>query len=367
MGKNLQELARSCILDLRPYKGGKPIPEVEREVGITGAVKMASNENPLGPSPRALEAISRYLLNIHYYPDGSGYYLKEKLSRLWGLKPSQFIIGNGTNEIIELMVRAFLNPGEEAIIAEPSFVVYRMVVKIMDGVPVMIGLRNFTHDLPAMANAVTPCTKLVFICNPNNPTGTVVSHDEVKDFMGKIPEDIMVVFDEAYYEYVEREDFPLTLDYILQSRNVIILRTFSKVYGLAGLRIGYGIAREEMVELLDKIRQPFNVNALAQEAALAGLDDEEHVRKSQEVNRLGKRFLYQAFEKLGLSYVPSQANFVLVDFGREASEICQRLLYEGIILRPMTGFNLPANFVRITIGTEEHNQRLFSALKKILI
>lgn len=367
MGKSLQELARPCILDLRPYKGGKPIPEVEREVGITGAVKMASNENPLGPSPRALEAIHRYLFNIHYYPDGTGYYLKEKLSRLWGLKSSQFIIGNGSNEIIELMVRAFLNPGEEAIIAEPSFVVYRMVVKIMGGVPVMIGLRNFTHDLPAMANTVTARTKLVFICNPNNPTGTTVSHDEVKDFMEKIPEDVMVVFDEAYYEYVEREDFPRTLDYVLQGRNVIILRTFSKIYGLAGLRIGYGIASEEMVELLDKVRQPFNVNALAQEAALASLDDEEHVRRSQEVNRLGKRFLYQAFEELAFSYIPSQANFILVDFGRDASEICQKLLYEGIILRPMTGFNLPPNFVRITIGTDEHNQRLFSALKKIII
>lgn len=367
MGKSWRELSRKCILELLPYKGGKPIREVEREIGITGAIKMASNENPLGPSPRALEAIRRYLTDIHYYPDGNGYYLKAKLSQRWQLPPSQFIIGNGSNEIIELIVRAFLNPGEETIIADPSFVVYRAIVKIMDGLPVMIRLSNFIHDLPAMAKAITDKTKLIFICNPNNPTGTMVTHEEVKDFMDKIPDEVIVIFDEAYYEYVERRDFPRTLDYVLQGRKVILLRTFSKIYGLAGLRIGYGVAEKEMVELLDKVRQPFNVNALAQEGACASLDDEEHLLKSQQVNRDGKNFLYQVFRELGLSYVPSQANFILVDFGREASEICQRVLYEGIILRPMTGLNLLPNYIRVTIGTDEQNQRLFSALKKILI
>lgn len=360
-----ESLVNEHILGIAPYEPGKPIEELERELGIQWAIKLASNENPLSPSDRVQKAIVAALLNLNRYPDGSGFYLRQALAKRHNVAPEQIVLGNGSNELIELIVRAFLRPGEEAIIPHPSFVVYPMIVQAAGGIRVVITLKDYRLDLEAMARAVTPLTKLVFIANPNNPTGTIVTAAEVERLMAGIPPTVIVVFDEAYIEFAMGPDFPDALSYVRQGRKVFILRTFSKASSLAGLRVGYGIAQADATALLHRVRQPFNVNSLAQVAAMAALEDDGHILECVRMNEAGRHFLYDEFTGLGLKYVTSRANFILVDVGRSAHEVYQRLLREGVIVRPMTSFGMETA-LRITVGTPEENRRLIKALRKCL-
>lgn len=365
MAQSWELLANKDILGIAPYEPGKPIEELERELGIQNAVKLASNENPLPPSDRIQRAIVAALPHLNRYPDGSGFYLRQALARRHSVAAEQVVLGNGSNELIELIVRGFLRPGEEAVVPHPSFVVYPMIVQAVGGGRLVVPLRDFRLDLEEMARAVTPSTKLVFIANPNNPTATMVTADEVARFMASIPETVIVVFDEAYVEFAMGPDFPDSLAYMREGRKVFVLRTFSKASSLAGLRVGYGIAAREAVALLHRIRQPFNVNALAQVAALAALEDESQILECVRMNEAGRRFLYDEFAALGLTYVPSRANFILVDVGRSAHDVYQRLLREGVIVRPLTSFGMETA-LRVTIGTPQENRRLITALQSCL-
>lgn len=365
MSIDITSLVPEHIRTLVPYVPGKPIEELERELGIKDSIKLASNENPVGPSPKALEAISRMLQDIHRYPEGSGFYLKQKLAQKHRVSPDQIILGNGSNEAIEILMRTFLQPGDEAVISKHAFVVYPLVLQAIGGKGIFVPMKNYTHDVLAMAAAITPKTKMVFIANPNNPTGTMVGQELFDKFMNSIPEGVIVAIDEAYDEYVEAPDYPDSLKYLREGRQVVIFKTFSKIYGLAGLRIGYGIAPEEFVEVMNRVREPFNVNSVAQAAALAALDDREHVERCREINRLGKQYLYKKFEEMGLSYVPSEANFILLDVGQDAGPIYEKLLRLGVIVRPVKGYGFP-NHLRVTIGTEKENERFIEALKKVL-
>jgi len=360
-----ESLANEHILGIAPYEPGKPIEELERELGIHDAIKLASNENPLAPSDRVQAAIVAALSALNRYPDGSGFYLRQALAKRHGFTPDQIVLGNGSNELIELLVRAFLRPGDEAVVPHPSFVVYPMIVQAAGGIRVMVMLKDHRLDLEAMARAITPMTKIVFIANPNNPTSTIVTADEVEHFMARVPERTIVVFDEAYIEFAMGPDFPDTLAYVKQGRKVVVLRTFSKAASLAGLRVGYGVAEADAIALMNRIRQPFNVNSLAQAAALAALEDESHILECVRMIEAGRHFLYDEFTTLGLRYVPSRANFIIVDVGRSAAEIYQKLLHEGVIVRPMTPFGMETA-LRITVGTPEENRRLVKALRTVL-
>src|SRR5919197_2043279 len=360
-----ESLANEHILGIAPYEPGKPIEELEREFGITDAIKLASNENPLPPSDRVQRAIAAALNHLNRYPDGSGFYLRQALAKKHGFSPEQVILGNGSNELIELAVRTFLKPGDEAIVPHPSFVVYPMIVQAAGGVRVIWMLKDYLLGLDAMARAITPLTKIVFIANPNNPTATIVTADEVEQFMDRLPERTIVVFDEAYIEFALGPDFPDALSYVKQGRKAIVLRTFSKAVSLAGLRIGYGVADADAVALMNRIRQPFNVNSLAQAAALAALEDESHILECVRMIEAGRHFLYDEFKTLGVQYVPSRANFILVDVGRSAADIYQKLLHEGVIVRPMTPFGMQTA-LRITVGTPEENRKLVRALRAVL-
>ena len=360
-----ESLANDHILGIAPYEPGKPVEELERELGIQNAIKLASNENPLPPSDRVQQAIMAALGQANRYPDGSGFYLRQAVAKKHGFTPDQVMLGNGSNDLIELIVRAFMRPGDEAVVPHPSFVVYPMIVQAVGGIRVMVMLRDHRLDLEAMARAITPQTKVVFIANPNNPTATMVTADEVEHFMARVPERTIVVFDEAYVEFAQGPDFPDTLAYVRQGRKVVVLRTFSKAASLAGLRIGYAVADGDAVALMNRIRQPFNVNALGQAAALAALDDENHILECVRMNEAGKAYLYDEFRTLGVKYVPSRANFILVDVGRNAADIYQKLLHEGVIVRPMTPFGMETA-LRITIGTPDENRRLIKGLRAVL-
>ena len=360
-----ESLANEHILGIAPYEPGKPIEELERELGIHDAIKLASNENPLPPSERVQKAIVAALATLNRYPDGGGFYLRQALAKKHGVTPEHVVLGNGSNELIELLVHAFMRPGDEAVVPHPSFVVYPMSVQAAGGIRVVVMLRDYRLDLEAMGRAVTPLTKLVFIANPNNPTATMVTADEVERFMARVPDRTVVVFDEAYVEFAQGPDFPDSLGYMKQGRKVVVLRTFSKAASLAGLRVGYGVADPDAVALLNRIRPPFNVNSLAQAAALAALDDEPHILECVRLIDAGRQFLYDEFKALGLKYVPSRANFILVDVGRSAAEIYQKLLREGVIVRPLTSFGMETA-LRITIGTPQENRRLVRALGAVL-
>jgi len=360
-----ESLANEHILGIAPYEPGKPIEELERELGIHDAIKLASNENPLPPSERVQKAIIGALASLNRYPDGGGFYLRQALAKKHGVTPEHIMLGNGSNELIELLVHAFVRPGDEAVVPHPSFVVYPMSVQAAGGIRVVVMLKDHRLDLEGMARAITPLTKLVFIANPNNPTATMVTADEVERFMTRIPERTIVVFDEAYIEFAQGPDFPDSLAYMKQGRKVAVLRTFSKAASLAGLRAGYGVADPDAIALLNRIRPPFNVNSLAQAAALAALDDESHVLECVRLIDAGRHFLYDEFKALGIKYVPSRANFILVDVGRSAAEIYQKLLREGVIVRPMTSFGMETA-LRITIGTPQENRRLVTALRAVL-
>jgi histidinol-phosphate aminotransferase len=351
------------IRTLIPYEPGKPIEEVEREYGIANSVKLASNENPLGPSPKALTAIREKLDQLHLYPDGDCFYLKRGMAQKIRVEPEKLIFGNGSNEIIELAVRTFMRPGDEAVMAEQAFVVYPLIVQAVGGKKKAVPLRNFTHDLAAIADAITPQTRVVFLANPNNPTGTIYRRDEWERFLGKVSSNLLLIVDEAYFEYVQDPAYPDSLRYHAEDRAILTLRTFSKLYGLAGLRIGYGVGPKKLIDMMQRVRQPFNVNAAAQWAALAALEDVDHVKRSLEVNRRGMEYLQAEFTRLGLEFVPSDANFILVRVGK-GQEVFKQLLSQGVIVRPMAGYQFPEH-VRVTIGTMDENRQFIDALQKV--
>jgi histidinol-phosphate aminotransferase len=349
------------IASLSPYVPGKPIEELQRELGLSRVIKLASNENPVGPSQKALAVLSEGMTTLHRYPDGGAFRLREALADRWKVTPDHVILGNGSDEILGFLARAFLAPGDEAVMADQTFVIYKMEVTAAHGKPIIVPLRQWRHNLPAMADAITERTKLLFVCNPNNPTGTMVPTDEVATLMERIPPDVIVVFDEAYYEYVRSAQFPDSMAYVKQGRNVIVLRTFSKIYGLAGLRIGYGITTPEITSFLNRVRPPFNANSLAQRAALAALGDDEHVAKSRAVNGVGMGQVLVGLGALGFDPVPSEANFLYFDVGREGHAVFEALLREGVIVRHIEG-----PMLRVTIGLEEENTAFLAALKRVL-
>jgi histidinol-phosphate aminotransferase len=325
---------------------------------------MASNENPLGPSKKAIRAVRRAIVSVNRYPDGNCYYLKEALSKNLNVSTQNLIIGNGSNEIIELALRTFVAKDEEVIMSEPTFLIYNIACKVAGGTPVVIPLKDFKADLDSIKAAITDKTKLIFIDNPNNPTGRSVGEAEVEKFLEDLPDNIIVAFDEAYNEFVEREDFPDTLRYIGR-KNIIILRTFSKAHGLSGLRIGYGIAEKEMIGYMNRVRQPFNVNSIAQIAAIASLKDKEHIANSKLVISEGKVFLYENLDSLSLDYIESDANFILINIERKSEEVYEEMLKRGVIVRPMNAYKLN-NYIRVTIGTMAENRRFIKTLKEIL-
>ncbi len=349
------------IAALSPYVPGKPIEELQRELGLERVIKLASNENPLGPSPKALAVLNEGAATLHRYPDGGAYRLREALADRWKVSSDHIILGNGSDEILGLLARAFLAPGDEAVMADHTFVIYKMEVTAAHGKVVTVPLKQWRHDLPAMADAVTPRTRLLFVCNPNNPTGTMVSAGEVDRLLARVPEHVIVVFDEAYFEYVRSSEFPDSMAYVKQGRNAIVLRTFSKIYGLAGLRIGYGVTTPEITNFLNRVRPPFNANSLAQRAALAAMSDDEHVAKSRAINEAGMEQVVNGLHSLGFSPIPSEANFVYVDVGQDGRKVFEALLRQGVIIRHIEG-----RMVRVTIGQAEENQLFLTALARIV-
>ncbi len=349
------------IKNITPYVPGKPLEELERELGITGSIKLASNENPLGPSPKAVAAVKKALEGLNRYPDGSGYYLSQALSKKFNVDISQIILGNGSNELIELAIRTFVQPGNEVISAEQSFVVYRMVTQAVGGTNIIVPMKDDRHDLDAMADRITDKTKLIFVANPNNPTGTMNTQAEMDRLMNRVPDHVIVATDEAYFEYVTHADYPDSLDYLKSGKNVLALRTFSKIYGLAGLRIGYGLTTASIAGFMNKVRQPFNTNTLGQIGALAALADRKHVERSIASNNEGKQFLYQSFTQMGVPFIKTETNFIMFETSFDAKELYERLLKTGVIIRPMGGKRL-----RVTIGLPEENKRFVDELKKIV-
>ncbi len=361
----IEKLARKGILRITSYVPGKSIEEVQKEFGPKKWVKLASNENLLGPSPKAIAAIRKELPNIYLYPEGPCTILRKALAEKFALPEGRVVISNGADNLILLIASAFINEGDEAIMADPTFSVYTNVTQIMGGKPVKVKLKDFTHDLDAMLKKVNRKTKLVFICNPNNPTGTTVPLESFNSFLSRLPERVIVVLDEAYGDFAEDAFYPNGLDYVRERKQVIVLRTFSKVYGLAGLRVGFAFSREDVMDCLYQVRDPFPVHRLGQVAAVAALKDEEHAIRSIQLVYEGKRYLYRELDRMGISYVPSQANFIFVDFEKDSQEVFQGLLKEGIIIRPGKIWGYPT-FARVTIGRMEDNRRFIQALKKIL-
>lgn len=353
------------IETIKPYQGGKPIEEVKRELGIAEIIKLASNENPLGPSPLAKQAIQEISDQVHFYPDGNAYYLKADLAKHLGVTEDHLIMTNGSNEVLTLVGETYLGPGDEVIYAEGAFVVYGLVATVTGATPVVVPMLNDTHHLPSMAAAINENTKAIFIANPNNPTGTMVTATETAHFMAQVPEDVLVVFDEAYYEYVAHPDYPHTLPYVMEGRNFIITRTFSKIYGLAGLRIGYGIAPPSVIATMNPVRQPFNCNAVAQAAARAALKDFDYVKKSQSLNDEGKQFLYSAFDKLGLRYIKTEGNFIMVFVNQPGADLVEAMMEKGVIVRAMEGYGYP-DAIRVTIGKQEENKRFLEVLTPLV-
>jgi histidinol-phosphate aminotransferase len=355
-------IVKPYICALEPYQPGKPPEELERELGISGAIKLASNESPVGPSPKAVEAVRAALDGVHRYPDGASYALRARLAERLGVAEDQLVFGAGADEILELLAKTLVGPGDEAVFAWPSFAMYPIVVRGMGGVPVPIPLDSaYSHDLDGMRRAVTDRTRIVFVCNPNNPTGTSVGAEAFDAFVSSLPDTLVLAVDEAYVDYARRTDFPDALAWVGRRPGTIVLRTFSKIYGLAGLRIGYGVADAELAGYLERARHPFNVNRLAEVAALAALDDPEHVECSRRVNDEGVEYLTRELAALGVEVWPTDANFVLA---RTGGDLHERLLREGVIVRPLAGFGMP-DHVRISVGLPEENERLIKTLRRL--
>jgi len=351
---------------ITPYTPGKPIEELQKEYAWQEVIELSLNENPLGTSPKALAAIEKALSRLNRYPDAQSYHLRRALAERFEVKPEQLIVGNGADGIILQTCMAYLDEDSEVIVSHSSFPIYDMFTQAMRATLIKTPLKNYGLDMEAMAGTINDRTKIIFVCNPNNPTGTIVTADEVGVFMEQVPDHVLVVFDEAYHELVASDKYPDTLKYIRQGQsNVMVLRTFSKVYGMAGIRLGYGIAMPETLAPLNRVREPFGVNRLAQAAGVAALEDEEFLKKSVATNHEGRLFLYREFERLGLPYVESHTNFIMVEIGPQAATIQQRLLERGIIVRPCAGYDLP-NHLRITIGSPSQNARLIEALEDTL-
>jgi histidinol-phosphate aminotransferase len=359
-------LTNLTLKDLPVYQPGRPIEEVARELGRPAAdiIKLASNENPLGPSPAALAAMQTVLASLNLYPDGNAFYLKQKLAANLGLEPAHLILGNGSNEIIEFVGHAYLAPGVEVVVSQYSFAVYPLVTKLFGANLITVPAKRHGHDLPAMLQAITPQTRVVFVANPNNPTGTVVAREELVGFASQIPANVLLVIDEAYLEFLDDPaDFVSEIK-LGQKPNLLLMRTFSKIFGLAGLRLGYGIGHPDLISAFEKIRQPFNINAVAQAGALAALDDVEHLRRTRANNFTGLTFFEKAFRDLGLEFIPSAANFILVRVG-DGQKVFESMQRQGVIVRPMGGYQL-GEWIRITVGTPPENERCLDALKNVL-
>jgi histidinol-phosphate aminotransferase len=348
---------------IRPYPPGKPLEEVERELGRS-AIKLASNENPLGPSPKALEAMRKSLGGVSLYPDGNVYYLRKKLAEVHNLETDQIIPGAGSTEIIELVARTFLTGGDEGLTSESAFHIYRLAIEETGAGLVLVPLREMSFDLAGIARAVTQRTKVIYLANPNNPTGTMFTAGELDRFLDALPPRILVVLDEAYFDYVERPDYSHSLDIVRQGGNLLVVRTFSKVHGLAGLRIGYGMGHRDLIECVDRIRSPFSASSVAQAAALAALDDREHVARSVESNRREMKFVTEELALAGVRYTPSIGNFLLIDTGRDCEEDFSRLLHAGVVVRPMKFYGFPTS-IRVTIGTHAQNEQFLEALRTV--
>lgn len=366
MPQMLRQLYKACIQTIKPYVPGKPIKEVEREYGLRRIVKLASNENALGPSRKAIRAVRHALKEIHLYPEGPCFYLVKRLAQELGVAENQILIGNGSNEIIEFLARGFLSEGDQVISSASSFLVYPILTQACGAEFVSVPMKEYRYDLKGILQAITDRTKLIFIANPNNPTGTYVNSQEVEDFLTKVPKDIIVCFDEAYVDFVDAKDFPHMLFHVKTEKpNVVVLRTFSKAFGLAGLRVGYALGAPELIGYLHKIRQPFNVNSLAQVGATAALDDRFFLWRTKHYVSWGRNYFYKRFAKLGLKFLPSQANFVLVDVGRDADQVFLALLKKGIIIRSMKAYGL-STWIRVTIGRRSQNVQFVWALKALL-
>ncbi len=363
----MKPCAPKHIASITPYPPGKPIEELEREYGISGSIKLASNENPLGPSPKAIEAIHAALSKLNRYPDGSGFYLRRKLAEKYNIPFDGIMLGNGSNELIELAIRAFMTPGDEVIMPAPSFLLYRLVVQWMGGKPVAVPLKaNLGIDLEKIAETITPRTKVIFLTNPNNPTGTVISKIDFDAFLSSLPSNLIVVLDEAYIEFNRNPDTPSGFDYIgKQGPGVLALRTFSKAYGLAGLRIGFGAMDPDIASYLNRVRQPFNTGSLAQAAALAALDDQEFLDRTQQTIWSGLQYLYNELEKMGLRYVPSEANFFLIEVPCESKDLFEAMLRRGVIIRSMASYGMQ-RFIRINAGLAGENERFIRTLGQVL-
>ena len=362
---SLWQQANAQLRDLVSYEPGKPVEDLARELGLAPGdiIKLASNENPLGPSPLALDAMRASLERAHFYPDGGGYYLREAIAAKFGLGRENVILGNGSNEVIEFMGHAFLRPGDDIVTSDHAFAVYTLMATLFGARTVEVPEKSgFVQDLDATLAAITPRTRQVYITSPNNPTGTVVTAAEIARFMEQVPDHVTTVFDEAYHEFLH--DAPDTLRYVREGRNVVILRTFSKIQGLANLRIGYGLASAEMIEILQKTRQPFNANGIAQAGALAGLSDHAHQERTRAVTDEGRGFLQRSFADLGVEFIPSHANFVLAQVG-DGRAVFEALLKEGIIVRAMNGYKLPA-WIRVSVGTPPENRRFVESLARVL-
>ena len=361
-----ENLTRDSIDGLPEYIPGKQVEEVAREYGIDRIIKMASDENPLGPSPKAVQAIRDLSSSSSVYPDQNHAMLREALAAKLGLSTENLIIGNGSDEIMLLIAQVFLSAGDEVVIAENTFSMYEFVTKIMDGKCVFVPLKDNVYDLNAMAQAINGKTKIVFLCNPNNPTGTIFYKEQFNSFLKKLPSNVIVVVDEAYGEFVDDTDYPNGAEYLLnKGLNLIVLRTFSKLFGLAGLRIGYGISRPDLIKYLNLAKMPFNVNRIGQAAAQAALADDEFIKNTLVNNSEGKKYLYAELDKLGLKYEKTQANFLMIEFDFPADEIFLQMLKKGIIIRPLISFGI-VNAIRVTIGTREQNEQFISALQEIL-
>ncbi|OWL91350.1 histidinol-phosphate transaminase [Halopseudomonas aestusnigri] len=367
MSCDFLSLARPGVQKLSPYVPGKPVEELAREFGLRpqDIVKLASNENPLGPSPAVREAIAAALPELTRYPDGNGFALKQALAAKSGVNTAGITLGNGSNDILELVARAFVGPEHEVVFSDHAFAVYPIVTQAVGAKAVSVPAKDWGHDLDAMAAAITPSTRVVFIANPNNPTGTWIERDALEAFLDRVPENVIVVLDEAYTEYVETDDVPNGVDYLGRYSNLLVSRTFSKAYGLAALRVGYGLSHPAIADALNRVRQPFNVNSLALAAALAALEDEAYLIESRRINRIGMQQLEEGCAALGLSWIPSRGNFLAIDLGREAAPVFQGLLREGVIVRPVANYGM-SNYLRVTVGLPAENQRFLDALKQVL-
>jgi histidinol-phosphate aminotransferase len=362
--RSIWNRANRQLRDLAVYEPGKPIEETARELGVQPGdiIKLASNENALGPSPKAVTAMRATIESAQLYPEGSGVYLREAIAERLGLGRENIILGNGSNEVIEFIGHAFLDRGDHVIISEYAFIAYKLVAQLFDARTIETPTANFQPDLEAMLNAITPKTKIVFIANPNNPTGSLIGQEKIDNFLARVPEDVITVLDEAYFEFLDEP--PDSLRHVREGRNVVILRTFSKIHGLASLRVGYGIARPELIEVLQKTRQPFNVNGVAQSGALAAIGDDEHLRKSKRVVDSGRAHFENEFRAMKLKFNPSAGNFVFVNVG-DGPAVFKKMLGMKIIVRPLRGYNLP-EWLRITVGTMEQNEKCIAALKEVL-